>query len=318
MSTPATYGSLLQDREQADRSRECRPDCESVRPRHGGLFLHEWAILILGVLTVIALAWRDGITRSATCEAAIATFVLLLTLFAWRGSGAFCIRGRTLIACGYVLWFYFAVERIVPALGVPLCDARLLDIDRFLFGETPAVLLQEYANPWLTEAMSAGYLSYHFYITIALVTAYLGPVRHLVRLAAPLGLAFAIGFAGYLVMPAVGPIRMLPSETWVPVEGYLITGANDALVAHGSSVFDVFPSLHVLMTCMLLAHDWRWNRLRFCIMLFPSLLLFVSTMYLRYHYAIDVIAGFGLFAVLSIGMPRLLQGETSGDEKDSD
>ena len=70
------------------------------------------------------------------------------------------------------------------------------------------------------------------------------------------------------------------------------------VIAWGSSGYDVFPSLHVMVTCILLEHDWREVRRRFWIMLGPCIGLFISTIYLRYHYAVDIFAGFLLFLLL--------------------
>ena len=70
------------------------------------------------------------------------------------------------------------------------------------------------------------------------------------------------------------------------------------LMGWGSSGFDVFPSLHVTITCVLLAHDWVEVRRRFWVMVGPVAGLVVSTVYLRYHYGLDVLAGAILFLVL--------------------
>ncbi|HMJ67231.1 MAG TPA: phosphatase PAP2 family protein, partial [Candidatus Binatia bacterium] len=59
-----------------------------------------------------------------------------------------------------------------------------------------------------------------------------------------------------------------------------------------------FPSLHVLITCILLDHDSRHVRWRFWTMVIPALGLLISTIYLRYHYGVDVLVAFVLFLVL--------------------
>jgi membrane-associated phospholipid phosphatase len=100
------------------------------------------------------------------------------------------------------------------------------------------------------------------------------------------------------MVPAVGPARAYPELFNAPLVGGHPTRLTAEVVAAGSSVYDTFPSLHVLITCILLDHDWRHVRQRFWIMLLPSLGLMASTIYLRYHYGVDVIAGFLLFLAL--------------------
>ena len=70
------------------------------------------------------------------------------------------------------------------------------------------------------------------------------------------------------------------------------------LMGWGSSGFDVFASLHVTLTCVLLAHDWVGVRRRFWVMVGPVAGMVVSTVYFRYHYGLDVLAGAILFLVL--------------------
>ncbi len=43
-----------------------------------------------------------------------------------------------------------------------------------------------------------------------------------------------------------------------------------------------------------------WPAGDFWVMLLPASLLFVSTLYLRYHYAVDVAAGFACFLALCV------------------
>ena len=55
--------------------------------------------------------------------------------------------------------------------------------------------------------------------------------------------------------------------------------------------YDAFPSLHVLMTLVLLGVDWHHWRWRFWIMLPFTLLMVAATLALRLHYAVDLVAG---------------------------
>jgi hypothetical protein len=257
----------------------------------------------VGAATFVALASRAGPAHPVTIEVGLATMCYAALVTALRRPDTLQQKLRVVAAYGYVLWFYLAVARITPALGTPLRDAELYAADCALFGETPAVSWQPYTRAWPTEVFSAAYLSYHGYLHLALIHGLLQTPAYLERLAAPLMRAFAVGFAGYLLVPAVGPVAALSGAFSTPLPGGAVTRLNDALVAHGSSVYDVFPSLHVLVTCVLLDHDWQAARRRFWLMLLPAGLLVASTLYLRYHYAIDLIAGLALFLV-----PRLATG----------
>jgi hypothetical protein len=205
---------------------------------------------------------------------------------------------RLFASFGFVVWFYCAIARITPALGTTLRDEVLLAIDEAMFGQTPAILFEQVATMWLTNLMSLCYLTYHVYLAVAVLHAALAPNIASQRLSIYLFTGFAIGFAVYLLVPAVGPAFAYPELFRGPLPYGTPARLIAEMVAAGSSGYDVFPSLHVLITCILLDHDWREVRRRFWMMVVPSLGLLISTVYLRYHYGVDVLAGFLLFLAL--------------------
>ena len=207
------------------------------------------------------------------------------------------LRGKARLASAYVvgLLLFSAPRLVVPALGLPVRDELLLSVDRAIFGETPAVLLEPYARPWLTELMSACYFSYLVYFHGALGYALLQPVEKGRRLFEAMFTALPAGVVGYLLVPAVGPLKAMAGSFTQPLLGGPITALNDLVVSNGSAVYDVFPSLHVFMTCVMLDHDRREHPRRFKGMLPVAAGLVLSTVYLRYHYAVDLLAGFAWF-----------------------
>jgi membrane-associated phospholipid phosphatase len=120
---------------------------------------------------------------------------------------------------------------------------------------------------------------------------------------------YAIGFIGYTLVPALGPHLdpALAAQFHTPLTGGWLTAWNDRVVANGSNRVDVFPSLHCAATAFLLGFDARHAPHRFRIWLLPCAGLWVSTIYLRYHYVVDVIAGFILAAAALWMTKRLSQ-----------
>ena len=167
---------------------------------------------------------------------------------------------RVLASLAFAVWFYDATGRITQALGTSTRDGALRAIDEAIFGQTSAVFCERFSDCLFT--------------------------------------GFAIGFAGYLLVPAVGPARAYDELFTRPLPSGAIGREIMGLMGWGSSGFDVFPSLHVTITCVLLAHDWVEVRRRFWVMVGPVAGLVVSTVYLRYHYGLDVLAGAILFLVL--------------------
>ena len=54
---------------------------------------------------------------------------------------------------------------------------------------------------------------------------------------------------------------------------------------------DCFPSGHTEIALVVLLYAWRFERRYFCGLLPAVGLLLFSTVYLRYHYVVDVLAG---------------------------
>ncbi|WP_224241118.1 phosphatase PAP2 family protein [Hyalangium gracile] len=266
------------------------------------LWAHEVA---QGLLTLGLLVWLGagaGPLHPATgMVAGIALFQIVILVVLRRSTWVLLQKVR--LASAYVvgLALFSAPRLAVPALGLPTRDGLLLELDRALWGATPAVLLEPLARPWLTELMSACYFSYHLYFHGALAYALWQPLEKGRRLFEWMFTALPAGIAGYLLVPAVGPLKAMTESFAVPLTGGPITAWNDWVVRSGSAVYDVFPSLHVLMTCVLLEHDRREHPRRFRWMLPVAVGLVLSTVYLRYHYAIDLLAGFVWFLAVRLG-----------------
>ena len=52
----------------------------------------------------------------------------------------------------------------VPLLGSPGADGLLLQWDRALAGETPAVVWGRWLTPWLEDLAMGGYLFFFYYL----------------------------------------------------------------------------------------------------------------------------------------------------------
>lgn len=262
---------------------------------------HEILLSALGVLSTSALAARAGPTAAATLSTAVAvaTFCLVIHVTS-RHNAHWVQKCRYITAFAYVLWFYKAIEIIVPALRNTLHDATLLRIDEQLFGVTPSIPAQAWTTVGLNELMSGCYLSYLVYLHGAVIYSWWMPLTFTRKFARWICSVYAVGLAGYILYPAVGPENAFREWYGPDLQGPVLTPLNRWIVEHGSSVYDGFPSLHVLITFALLEFDRQNLRRRFYWMILPAMGLVISTIYLRYHYAIDLIVGGLLFVAARI------------------
>jgi membrane-associated phospholipid phosphatase len=195
-------------------------------------------------------------------------------------------------------------------------DRLLIAIDHALFKVNPTQWLAQFANPFLTETLQLAYSLFYVLFIVAGVELYrrqdLSQFRFF-RLTVVYG--FFISYVGYLFLPAVGPrftlhdfskinaelpgVALTPYLRWfVDMCESIQEGASNAIAQAGAQR-DVFPSGHAMLTLivMLLAFKLRL-RIRYAL-LAAGILLILATVYLRYHYVIDVLAG-ALLALLCL------------------
>jgi membrane-associated phospholipid phosphatase len=115
---------------------------------------------------------------------------------------------------------------------------------------------------------------------------------------------YAVGFLGYLFVPAQGAYLTMQGAFVHQIAGGWITRLNDTVVRRGSIGIDVFPSLHIAVSTFILLFDRHFVRWRYYAYLGPAIGLWIATLYLRYHYGIDVVVGFVLALFVVWGVTR--------------
>lgn len=190
-------------------------------------------------------------------------------------------------------------------------DTLLVDADRWIFGVDPTRWLANYTSPFVTEVLQLAYAS--FYVLFLLVTWDLlrsGKRKQFEVFSFGVVYGFGLSYLGYWLLPSVGPRFVLHRFSSLDSElpGLVLTPYLRAFVNWGGSIApgasdqaamaqaypDVFPSGHTMMTLALIFWSFKFSsRVRWLIFGAGSLLI-ASTVYLRYHYVIDLLAGAGL------------------------
>jgi membrane-associated phospholipid phosphatase len=187
---------------------------------------------------------------------------------------------------------------------------HMLDaLDRVLFGVQPCVWAQQFITPARTELMQFFYLSF----------AWIAPSPALILLASrrwrefrtvTLGIlvCFFLGYALYVAFPAAPPRLVLVYEFTRSLEGY--TRLFSSMSAQAFALLPVdsraaFPSLHAAASLAALVFSWRYLRWWFWVLLPFVAGLWVSTIYLRHHYTVDLLAGWALVPLALALAPRL-------------
>jgi len=199
----------------------------------------------------------------------------------------------------FLIVVYEQIDSFILGLHGRYLDHVILGFEKSLFGGHLSVWMECFANPVLTEIMKIAYNSYYWMGPLLGIVLYLDrdliPFR---RMIFSVSLAFFISYFGFILFPVEGPRYALSHLYKGPLEGYFVTAFQDFIMEHGDIHGGCMPSSHVAVALTVLLLAWTYRR-RMAYWLTPLvLMLCVSTVYCRYHYVSDVVAGalVGLFA----------------------
>lgn len=190
--------------------------------------------------------------------------------------------------CGITLTFivYSALPPLLELRLEDRIDQRLWDLERAVLGTTAVELVEPYAADWLTTFFA---LAYTLHAALFFVPAILhwraGREQRAERLLLALALQMYAGFIGYAIWPALGPVGTM--------EGLRPLGENPALqvVADYGVDLGTFPSIHAAISATVAIDAWRTSWRWGIVFTAIAVAIWASTIYLRYHWVPDLLAG---------------------------
>lgn len=203
---------------------------------------------------------------------------------------------------------------MIKPIRVQDYDYLFIEIDRWIFGSDPTHFLYQFSSPLLTEILQIVYGLFYL-LPIILGLSLLRKDRYVALDFALFSViyGFYLSYLGYFLLPGIGPRftlhdfntinQTLPGlyftnylrEMTNSAEGIPAGTLNPAAVVQR----DVFPSGHTMITLIVMYLSVRLrSRSRYFFIPIGSLLIF-STVYLWYHYVIDLIGGL-VFMIISL------------------
>lgn len=218
-----------------------------------------------------------------------------------------------------ILVVFKEVYFIIQALELTDKDRVLIYIDRLIFGTDPTHWFMKFSHPVLTEYLQICYSTFYFIILAAPLYAYIKKNydEYFYSFYIIL-LGFYISYIGYILVPAIGPRFTLHDFYTLDTElpGLFLYKPLRLLINLGESIppntsiaalvaqRDCFPSGHTEMTLLAIYLSFKYKQKIKWILLIVGISLIIATVYLRYHYVIDVFAGaFAALLVIVIAQP---------------
>jgi len=211
---------------------------------------------------------------------------------------------------GVVQVSYFFLKHVLPLVNTTTLDQKLYELDLWLFHYEPAMAWDRFVTPATTEWFACFYFGYFLLMAVhVLPLVFFGRQKQIVgEFTFGILVMFSIGHSLYLVVPGYGPYRAMADAFQHPFPSGLWYNLVMDTVHSGGAMMDIFPSLHTGAPTVLALFSYRNRhklpyRYTWPIVAFCTANIIIATMFLRWHYLIDVIAGFSI-AVTAVLISR--------------
>jgi membrane-associated phospholipid phosphatase len=226
--------------------------------------------------------------------------------------------------------FYRETGELNQMLHHGYIDALFVRLDGWIFGFQPSIKLMDwFPYPLVSEIFYISYFSYYVMIVGVGLALYLRDRRQFFHYVSVVSFVFYICYLIYIFTPVIGPRMFYRDFNGFTLPAALIPpGLTDVpesiqagwffqimkwiyhyFEAYGSA----FPSSHVAIALTTVYFSFKYLRRIRWLHLVVAILLCLSTVYCRYHYAVDVLAGAATAAIL-IPMGEWLYRRYGGNE----
>ncbi len=280
-------------------------------------------LAIYSFLALIFYPYVESASRQLLMNSAIAIgMISIATIAAKYNGGHLFFLFRRLYVVPVIYLIYSQVHYYIPVINSSDYDSILIIWDRALFGGNPTEWMQRLASPILTEYLQSTYMMFFFFpIFLGVEIHFRGQPGDFNKFARTIMFGFYLSYLLYFFMPAIGPRFTIHEFQSVSYElpGLLVTNIFRGFVDAGGGIIagaanpalaanrDCMPSGHTMLTIinMILAFRFR-SKFRWGFLILGLSLIF-STVYLRYHYVVDLIAGL-IFALIAVWIEPKVRG----------
>lgn len=283
----------------------------------------------LMAIAVVALIFHDRIPSTVwivVANVAVSIGILILVNFESRNKNAVL----KFISCWYTLPLIFMTFKELYLMVHPInphdLDYLLIQLDKIIFGTDPTSVLDRISTPGLTEFLQICYSSFYLlWVILGVELLWDKNEKGFSFFLFILMYGFYVSYVGYLLVPAIGPRftlydfanlnRDLPGLYLTPLlRGVINSGESIMNVARAALVAqrDCFPSGHTEMTIITIAVAIKYKAKSTMLIAPLGIGLIFATVYMRYHYGIDVIAG-AIAGIFVLSTASWLESKMSGN-----
>ena len=262
----------------------------------------EWVTFIyLAWLCALVTGFHSNIPhamRYLSGHCAIAGAIIWLVRAAARSENEILRFARHWYPLPLYVFLFEELGGLVHAIFPRWFDHAFVAFDYNLAKVHPSVWLSQFATPTLNDYMQFAYMTYFLYLVLLPAILYAHDERlRFWTVMVSTAIAHYSVYVISVLLPVESPYFSLAALNTQPLSGgystALITWIERLARVHGAA----FPSAHVAGSMVALVASWHYRRWLFWITLPFFLSMCVATVYGRYHYVADVLAGLGVGAI---------------------
>ena len=171
-------------------------------------------------------------------------------------------------------------------------DPILVRLEEFLFGSQLAIEFPKLIPfQWFSEIMHFGYFSYYLMIVGIPLLFYIKSSKEFEKSMFIILTSFCLYYLVFIVFPSIGPQFYFTIDQLSVPDGYIFDKIMHIIVELVETETGAFPSSHVGIVIIFLILIWKHFRNYFKVLILLSIFLILSTVYIKAHYAIDILAG---------------------------
>jgi membrane-associated phospholipid phosphatase len=283
------------------------------------------ALVLLIIYTLLDIIFIKQVKSSfAILQINIYTMLGILAVAMWYDQTgnriAHIFRSFYILPVGYMM--YAQVHNYIPLVNPNNYDVTLAAWDHAIFGVNPTQWIGRFAHPALTEYFQIWYNFFQLMLVVPAIGFYMkGKMREFRIYSMMLLLGFYISYLLYFIMPAIGPRFQVHDFYAIDRElpGLILTQPFRDFINAGNNITpdmknpydvvnrDCMPSGHTMLSMLGILMAWRFrSRWRWFITI-GGVSVIISTIYLRYHYVVDVIAGTTLALIVFFLQPLIVK-----------
>lgn len=265
------------------------------------------SLLFIGGLAGLTLACEASMLRVAGLVLVVLVVLALAILGAswWASRSTVGAVVHSFLPALLLPVLFNTMGPIIDCVSPQRWDPAFSALDASVFGTAALHWHHAFGRPWwLTDFTYVMYVSYYVLpLVLGVILYQKGKRWQFEELVLTVVACFYFTYIGYLFFPTVGPRVPVEVETTVLGGGMISQGIRAFLRFAERTTTDAFPSGHTAVALVCLFLGWRMlPLLRLPLVLVVAGIIF-TTVYLHYHYVVDVVAG----VVLGVVTPYLAQ-----------